>query len=488
MARIPGVNRQVVAECCILLFWAMSSSRVAISQENALSQRKEVETGLSQRVRIEGRPFEHWTIQERMRYYHVPGVQIAVIDKRRIAWTGSYGITRAGGSQAVNDDTIFEAASVSKVVTALTVLRLVDKGSLNLDEPVAPVLKSWHFPDSAKPVTLRELLSHNAAINWPPGETALRPSQPIPSNLDRLLGRPPALNRPVTVDGVPGSGFRYSNGGYLILGQIVTDASGSDFADTAQALVLKPLRMSRSTFRVISPSNADSNMAYGHTENGNEEPEGWRIAGMAEGGLWTTARDLAKVVLAIEESRGGKKGFLSTQLATQMLTLQNQQWGLGVAVGGTGANVYFEHDGSTPGYKARLFGYSGRGQGVLILTNGDRGGELIDELMYSVAAAYNWPDFQVTTRHIIPIPADKLGAYIGHYQMAPGAFVAITEQDGKLFGEVRGRSKTELLPDGPDHFFMLNGPTVQFVRSQEGKIEELIFDGNFHAKRVAENQ
>ena len=155
-----------------------------------------------------------------MRYYHIPGVQIAVIDKGRIAWTGSYGVTRAGGTQSVNDNTMFEAASVSKVVTALTILRLVDGGSLNLDAPVAPVLKSWRLPDSAKPLTLRELLSHNAAINWPAGDTALRPSQPIPSNLDLLLGRAPALNRPVIVDGVPGSGFRYSNGGYLVLGRL----------------------------------------------------------------------------------------------------------------------------------------------------------------------------------------------------------------------------------------------------------------------------
>ena len=71
-----------------------------------------METGLSKRVRIEGRPFEHWAIQERMRFYHVPGVQIAVINDGRIAWIGSYGVTRAGGSQAVDDNTVFQAASV----------------------------------------------------------------------------------------------------------------------------------------------------------------------------------------------------------------------------------------------------------------------------------------------------------------------------------------------------------------------------------------
>ena len=353
-----------------------------------------------------------------------------------------------------------------------------------MDEPVAPVLKSWRFPDSPKPVTLRELLSHSAAVNWPAGETALRPSQPIPTNLDRLLGRAPAMNRPVIVDGVPGSGFRYSNGGYLILGQIVADVTGSDFAESAYDLVLKPLHMSRSSFRVMLPSSVDSDLAYGHTTDGLEDPEGWRIVGMGEGGLWTTARDLANVILAIQQSRAGKSGLLPTQLAKQMLTLQNGQWGLGVGIGSAGTNAHFEHDGSTPGYKARLFGYTDRGQGVTILTNGDRGGELIEELEYSVAAAYGWPDFQVTARRIVPILPDALEMYVGRYQMAPGAFVTVTAKDGKLFGEVRGRSKTELLPDGPDHFFMLDGPTVQFVRSDRGPVDELIFDGSFHARRV----
>jgi hypothetical protein len=121
---------------------------------------------------------------------------------------------------------------------------------------------------------------------------------------------------------------------------------------------------------------------------------------------------------------------------------------------------------------------------LVVLTNGDRGGELTEELMYSVAAAYGWPDFQVTVRKTIQVSPDLLPAYVGQYEMAPGAFATITMEDGKLFGQVRGREKTELLPEAADRFFMVNGPTVQFVRGQAGQVTELIFDGSFHAKRV----
>jgi hypothetical protein len=122
-------------------------------------------------------------------------------------------------------------------------------------------------------------------------------------------------------------------------------------------------------------------------------------------------------------------------------------------------------------------------KGVVILTNGDRG-ELAEELVYSVAAAYHWPDFQVVTQRIIPVDPAVLQVYTGQYQMAPGAFVTVTTDNGKLFAEVRDRGKTELLPDASDHFFMLNGPQVLFVRSPQGSITELVFDGNFHAKKV----
>ncbi len=174
-----------------ILLSIAASSRDAFPQP-VTGPRSKVESGLSLRVRIEGRPLDHWTLQDRMHFYGVPGVQIAVIDQGQVAWIGSYGVTRASGSQHIDDKTLFEAASLSKVVTALAVLRLVDKGAVRLDAPVRSVLRSWQLSDPSNSVTTRELLSHNAAINMPPGETALRPSQPIPTNIDRLAGRAPA--------------------------------------------------------------------------------------------------------------------------------------------------------------------------------------------------------------------------------------------------------------------------------------------------------
>lgn len=116
--------------------------------------------------------------------------------------------------------------------------------------------------------------------------------------------------------------------------------------------------------------------------------------GWGEGGLWTTAHDLAAAVLAIQGSYLGRDHFLSHDLAVQMMTRQNERRGLGVQVDGSGDNLHFEHDGSTPGYKAKLFGYSSRGQGVVLLTNGDRGGELIENCCIALQQLITAPTFK----------------------------------------------------------------------------------------------
>ena len=447
---------------------------------------KKVETGLTERIHIKGQSFPVWTIQERMAYYHVPALSLAVINNSSLEWAKAYGVKEAGRQDPPDCQTLFQAGSISKVVTALTTLRLVQSKRLDLDDDVNQKLRSWKLPNtSGRAVTVAELLSHSAAINWPAGESALPSISTPPTLLQRLKGEPPALNRPVQVDGTPGSSFRYSNGGYLILGQLITDVAEKDFSEAATVLVMTPLHMTQSTFQSFTPDAPPKNVASGHTAEGAVDDGKWRIVGAPEGGLWATASDLTQVILAIQRAyRGADPGFLSASLAQQMLTKQNDQWGLGVQLRGSGDSLSFRHDGSTPGYKAVLFAYASRGQGAIILTNGDRGGELADELLYSIAAAYDWPDFRVVEKQIVKVEAERLRQYVGRYEMAPGAYATITMENARLYGQVRGRGQTELFPETETRFFMIEGPTVEFEKDNTGKVIGLVFDGNFHAKRI----
>ncbi len=445
-----------------------------------------VETGLTARVHVKGQPFARWTLRERMAYYHVPALSLAVINHGSLEWARVYGTREVERPDRADRRTRFQAASVSKVITALATLRLVQIKRLELRDDVNQRLRNWKLPNSSgRAVTVGELLSHMAGINWPAGESALPPVDPLPSLLQRLNGEPPASNKPVRVDGIPGSGFRYSNGGYLILGQLISDVTGTPFSQAATTLVLRPLHMAHSTFDVLKPDEAPKDVALGHTADGVLETGEWRVVGAPEGGLWTTASDLAHAAIAVQHAfRGVDTNFLSASLAQQMLTKQNDQWGLGVQLQGSGDKLAFRHDGSTPGYKAVLFAYANRGQGAVILTNGDRGGELADELLYSIAAAYDWPDFRVMEKAIVEISPEALKQYVGKYEMAPGAYASISMENGKLYGQVRGRDRTELFPESETQFFMIEGPTVVFEKDSGGHVAGLVFDGSFHAKRV----
>ena len=187
------------------------------------------EKGLAPKFRPRGKIAAPWNLEERMAHHKVPALSLAVIVDGRIAWAKAYGVRQTGKPGAVNTQTIFQAASISKPVAAVTALRLVEKGFLDLDEPVNNRLLSWFLPDNAymreNTVTLRHLLSHSGGVNVHgyPGYPA---GVDIPSTEEILRGAPPANTPAAVVAQTPGKAWRYSGGGYTILQRLIEDVTG----------------------------------------------------------------------------------------------------------------------------------------------------------------------------------------------------------------------------------------------------------------------
>ena len=156
--------------------------------------KKAVEENLHYLVVIKGRPDPGMSLADQMSRLHVPGVSIAVIHNQRIDWSKGYGLTRLGGPP-VSTLTLFGAASMSKPVTAMAILRLVQEGKIDLDVDVNTYLKSWKIPANEftkdHPVTVRELLSHTSGIGTHSG-MIYDPDKGIPSVLEILDGKAPA--------------------------------------------------------------------------------------------------------------------------------------------------------------------------------------------------------------------------------------------------------------------------------------------------------
>ncbi len=315
-----------------------------------------------------------------MAEHQVPGASIALTENGELVDIGAFGSLVAGGAQ-MSVDSIFQVASVSKLVTAVGVLHLVGTGRLQLDRDVNDTLTSWRIPGDAV-VTVRHLLGHLSGLT-PVEQSVYEPGDKVPGLLDLLTGRPPITTPPITVELTPGSEFRGANIHYAVLQQIVEDLTGQPFSQTMQELVFDQLGMTGSSFDQSYPSSGGAPVALGHDQAGQPIPGGWRVRpDVAAAGLWSTAADLAKLSAEIRRAHLDRgPTLLAPELARQMLISHpGSFYGLGSLVDDSGPDLEFGHSGETDGYRAMVFNQLRAGDGVVVLTNGDSGNAIVQFL------------------------------------------------------------------------------------------------------------
>jgi CubicO group peptidase (beta-lactamase class C family) len=255
-------------------------------------------------------------------------------------------------------------------------------------------LRRWKVPanelTAREPVTLRRILSHTAGLTVH-GFADFQPGESLPTVVQILDGTGPAKNAPVRVDLLPGSEFRYSGGGVTVEQLVIEDVTGLEFAEAAREYVFDPLGMNRSTY--VNPLPAEhGNVALAHGPDGAPRalPRGWEaMPEAAASGLWTTPSDYARLIIALIESyQGDGDTFLTFEIARDMMTeVPPSIFGLGPEVGGEGPTRNFVHGGANDSYRAHMSGYLAQGDGLVIFTNGARGGELIREIRLAIADA-----------------------------------------------------------------------------------------------------
>lgn len=336
------------------------------------------------------------SIEERLDIHGVPGAGVAIIENGGVVWATGYGVKLAGTDDAVDADTVFSVGSVSKVVNAALILRLVSEGLVDLDEDVNVYLKSWKVPESSarsgRKVTLRSILSHTAGFNVH-GFRDYQPGQALPGTLQIITGEPPAMNEPIKIVLLPGERMQYSGGGVTVSQMLVEDMTGLTYPQAAKKYVFDPLGMDRSTFENPLPAS-HGNIARAHGEGGVPAalPRGWEaMPEMAASGLWTSAADLGKFVLALLGAESGSAEFLPAELREDMLTRVPQSWhGLGPRLNGNGETRVFHHGGANDSYRAWIEGHPGTQSGIIVLTNGRDGHWIHSELRKSAEDAFDW--------------------------------------------------------------------------------------------------
>jgi len=348
---------------------------------------------------------KRWTLTERLALHKIPGVSIALVDDYKVDWVKAYGVLKAGTDVRVTPESIFQAASTTKMLTAALVLHFVENGDLDLDDDVNTYLKSWQVPENdftkQKKVTLRFLLTHQSGLpmtNFPQDEKAGPPTL-----VQVLKGKSPAQNKPAVVEYLPGSKWQYSNVGYVVLQQVLEDVSGKPFTQLAREIVFEPLGMNSSTLLYPLPGEMQAREAMPHDEAGQPGQPGLPPTALAQGGLLTTPSDLARLTIELMNAYQGRSSRLLSQKAVRRMFQKEADidpkifgfpvgQGLGVMLMGKGKGFSFAHPGSNyPGTTCWLVGYPELGKGVVIMANGAKGDLLSLEILPSISEEYGWP-------------------------------------------------------------------------------------------------
>ncbi|WP_223554241.1 serine hydrolase domain-containing protein [Lysinibacillus sphaericus] len=321
-------------------------------------------------------------ILERMEHYRIAGLSLVAIEKGKISKADYFGVSEAGTDHKINEHTIFNACSISKFLTSILVLKLVEQGLVDLDEDVNQKLVSWKVPDNAftkhKKVTLRNLLCHQSGIVDPEGSfTTVETFNDMPSMVEILNGKTPYCNTPIEVTYEPESEFHYSDAGFCVIHLLIEDTMSKPFSILMDELIFKPLNMTNSIFSTNIPTFNTAYLACGHDLNGALILGKYSIYPyLAACGIWTTPNDLAKLLLDIMNGvKGRSKVGITTKQVNELFQPQGcKEWsGLGVFLDGADKKLEFSSLGWGVGFQCMLVAYPHLEQGLVMMTNADTG-------------------------------------------------------------------------------------------------------------------
>jgi len=288
----------------------------------------------------------------------------------------------ASHGRAVDGDSLFQIASISKWITAWGVMTLAEQGMVDLDAPVSRYLTRWQLPQSPfnnEDVTIRRLLSHTAGLTDGLGFLGFEEGRPLPT-LEEELAQPrdvmPGANGIVRVGAQPGATWRYSGGGYLILQLLIEEVTQESFNAYMQRAVLRPLGMTGSTFMEPDPDR----LADFHAADGSPATH-YRFSATGAASLYTSARDLTRFLQAQAVGQDGAQPGRSVLSRATLEEMHKPEaflyglpvWGLGVSLyAPNGADGFvIGHDGGNYpaiGTTARID--PATGNGIVVLQTG----------------------------------------------------------------------------------------------------------------------
>ncbi len=337
-----------------------------------------------------------WSLKERMAFYNVNAVSIAVIKDYKVEWVKAYGYADFGKKELATTQTLFQAASISKSINSLGILKLVEEGKLGLDDDINNYLKTWKFPynslSNGKKISIAQLLNHKAGLSTG-GFGGYAKGKSLPTTIQILDGSPPSNSQAVRSIFEPGLKFQYSGGGTVILQLILENTTGEKYEGYMQKHILTPMEMNHSSFNQPPSKDKENILATGYN-NSNEVVGKYHIyPEKAPAGLWSNPTDLAKYIIETQLSLVGK----SNKVLSKEMSEKRLKNNFGVFLVDYNGTKYFAHDGENEGFVCSYIASNEGGNGVVVLTNGNNI-KLVYEIVSSIASLNNWKNYPLETQ------------------------------------------------------------------------------------------
>ena len=423
--------------------------------------------------------FSHWTRPGS------PGCAVGVSRNAQVVYERGYGVANLELNVPITPATVFEAASISKQFTAMSIALLAERGQLSLDDPVRKYLPE--MPDYGSPLTIRHLLDHTSGLR--DAFLIFELSLPEDEYGDRNDVIFKQLARQRSLNYTPGAELAYNNGGYVLAAVIVKRVSGQPLAAFAEEHVFRPLGMTNTRFQ-DDPSIVMPNRASNYFRDGDRwrfVPFGTQPGAVGNSGLWTTTGDLLRWAENLANARVGSARLLEEmQTPGAVASPDGMRFGLGFEIRAHRDARFTGHGGGDTGIDTYFAWYPEHRLAIAVLCNTDNTGSR--HITQGIAdlylpAATTAPAAAEPSASAITLPGDQLESKAGLYREVGGdMFIRSFVRNGELRGALGTGTGDSfgLVPASEARFTIAGSPfTFEFSPAGSARAKTLrAYDGS----------
>lgn len=393
---------------------------------------------------------------------------VLVARGKQVILAQGYGLADAEHKVPNTPATRFRIGSVTKQFTAMAIMQLAQEGKLGLNDPICKWLEKC--PTAWAPITIHHLLTHTSGIPNFTNFDDYRATRALPSPPARTIER--FSTKPL--DFPPGTSFRYSNSGYVLLGVVLEKAAGKPYEEVLRERIFQPLGMSSTGYdhsEVVL-----ENRARGYTREKTSVVNAAFIhmsIPFAAGALYSTVEDLHRWSEALSTEK-----LLPVPALERLFTPEKEDYAYGWIVSRQKERKKIWHNGGIDGFGSNITRFPEIGLTVIVLSNQETA--LVDTAARDLSALALGDEVELPrVRQVVAIDPKVLPEFVGNYELRPGFILVVTSEGEHLYAQATGQERFEIFAEGKDRFFPQGFEAqLEFVRDPGGQVTSLVLHQN----------